>query len=81
MWIDVVSDLKAACRGASGGPPPTAGGMSRCLRRPPTDRRSHTLWLLARFPYSILYRVRADHIRVLAIAHQNRRPFYWRGRR
>ena len=38
-------------------------------------------WLLARFPYSVLYRVRADHIRVLAIAHQKRRPLYWRGRR
>lgn len=38
-------------------------------------------WLLSRFPYSILYRVRPDHIRVLAIAHQKRRPLYWRGRR
>lgn len=38
-------------------------------------------WLLSRFPYSILYRVRLDHIRVLAIAHQKRRPLYWRGRR
>lgn len=38
-------------------------------------------WLVARFPYSVLYRVRDDHIRILAIAHQKRRPFYWRGRR
>lgn len=38
-------------------------------------------WLLARFPYSILYRVLSDQIRVLAIAHQKRRPLYWRGRR
>ncbi|WP_438003790.1 hypothetical protein [Sorangium sp. So ce321] len=37
-------------------------------------------WLVRRFPYSVLYRVRDDHIRILAIAHQNRRPFYWRGR-
>jgi toxin ParE1/3/4 len=37
-------------------------------------------WLVRRFPYSILYRVRDDHIRILAIAHQKRRPFYWRGR-
>jgi toxin ParE1/3/4 len=38
-------------------------------------------WLVKRFPYSVLYRVRDDHIRILAIAHQKRRPFYWRGRR
>lgn len=37
--------------------------------------------LLSRFPYSILYRVCADHVRVLAVAHQKRRPLYWRGRR
>jgi plasmid stabilization system protein ParE len=29
------------------------------------------------FPYSILYRVRHAHIRILAIAHQHRQPFYW----
>lgn len=38
-------------------------------------------WLLSRFPYSILYRARPDHIRVLAVAHQKRQPLYWRGRR
>lgn len=38
-------------------------------------------WVVKRFPYSVLYRVRDDHIRILAIAHQKRRPFYWRERR
>jgi toxin ParE1/3/4 len=38
-------------------------------------------WVVRRFPYSILYRVRPDHIRILAIAHHKRRPLYWRGRR
>jgi toxin ParE1/3/4 len=37
--------------------------------------------MAARFPYSLFYSVREDHIRILAIAHQKRRPFYWRGRR
>lgn len=37
-------------------------------------------WLVPRFPYSIVYRVRNDHIRILAIAHQKRRPCYWRVR-
>ena len=38
-------------------------------------------WLVKRFPYSVLYRLHDDQIRVLAIAHQKRRPFYWQGRR
>ena len=35
---------------------------------------------LSRFPYSIFYRLRKDHLRILAVAHQSRRPFYWIGR-
>ena len=37
--------------------------------------------VLARFPYSILYSIHGDQIRILAVAHQKRRPFYWRGRK
>lgn len=37
--------------------------------------------LVRRFPYSVLYSVQTDTIRVLAIANQKRRPFYWRGRK
>jgi plasmid stabilization system protein ParE len=32
------------------------------------------------FPYSILYSVDGDEIVVLAIAHQSRKPGYWRDR-
>jgi plasmid stabilization system protein ParE len=35
---------------------------------------------LRRFPYSIVYYVRESEVRVLAIAHQRRRPGFWRGR-
>lgn len=35
--------------------------------------------VLLKFPYSILYSVKSE-IRVLAIAHHKRRPFYWHGR-
>ena len=42
----------------------------------PTVRRK----LLRRFPYSVLYSIRSEEIRILAIANQKRRPFYWRGR-
>ena len=37
--------------------------------------------LVAKFPYSLVYTARGDEIRVLAVAHHERRPFYWRGRR
>ncbi len=37
--------------------------------------------LLSRFPYALVYSVREDEIRVMAVAHLRRRPFYWRGRR
>lgn len=35
---------------------------------------------LRRFPYSIMYELRGDEIRVLAVAHQRRRPGFWKGR-
>jgi len=35
--------------------------------------------LVRRFPYSVMYSIRPEDIRILAIAHQKRRPFYWRG--
>lgn len=36
--------------------------------------------LLRRFPYSLLYTLRPGEIRILAVMHQSRRPFYWWGR-
>ncbi|MGK2915353.1 MAG: type II toxin-antitoxin system RelE/ParE family toxin [Porticoccaceae bacterium] len=33
--------------------------------------------LFNRFPYKMLYAVRADRIVVLAVAHQHRDPEYW----
>jgi toxin ParE1/3/4 len=35
---------------------------------------------LHRFPFSLVYRVQQDEIRVIAIAHHSRRPGYWTGR-
>jgi toxin ParE1/3/4 len=32
------------------------------------------------FPYHIVYRLREDLLQVLAMAHQRRRPGYWRER-
>ena len=33
-----------------------------------------------RFPYHVIYLVSADAVRVLAVAHDRRRPGYWRDR-
>jgi plasmid stabilization system protein ParE len=44
--------------------------------------RGHTRRMpLRRFPYSVIYEVRGEELRVLAVAHQSRRPGYWRGRK
>ena len=36
--------------------------------------------LLARFPYALVFLVREDEVRVLAVAHARRRPGYWLSR-
>lgn len=36
---------------------------------------------MGRFPYSIIYTLVAREIHVLAVAHQRRRPGYWRKRK
>ena len=36
---------------------------------------------LGDFPYTLIYRIDADTVRVLAFMHQSRRPYYWRRRR
>jgi plasmid stabilization system protein ParE len=35
---------------------------------------------LGKFPYSLVYRVQGEVITVIAVAHQSRKPGYWRGR-
>lgn len=37
--------------------------------------------LLQRFPFAVFYLVDNDFIRVVAIAHQHRKPGYWKSRR
>lgn len=36
---------------------------------------------LRRFPYSVVYVVAASEVRILAIAHQRRKPGFWKGRK
>jgi len=37
--------------------------------------------LLRRFPYALLYSIKSDHIRILAVMNLKRRPMYWVGRK
>ncbi len=36
--------------------------------------------LLHKFPYGLLYSIEKDHVFIIAVAHQHRRPDYWVGR-
>jgi plasmid stabilization system protein ParE len=36
--------------------------------------------VVRRFQYCVYYTIDDDRIRILAVGHQKRRPFYWRGR-
>jgi plasmid stabilization system protein ParE len=33
--------------------------------------------LLHKFPYKLLYSIESDHIFIIAVAHQHRKPDYW----
>lgn len=37
--------------------------------------------LIAGFPYQVIYRMSANELRIIAIAHFKRRPGFWRHRR
>jgi len=48
----------------------------------PQVRGSIRRFILPRFPYSLLYRtLETGRFRILAVAHQKRRPDYWVGRK
>lgn len=35
---------------------------------------------MKRFPYNIIYRINDESLRILAVAHQSRKPKYWQSR-
>ena len=37
-------------------------------------------YLMKHFPYSLVYTVSSEEIRILAVAHHSRRPGYWASR-
>jgi hypothetical protein len=46
---------------------------------PKMSRRSRRC-RMTRFPYGLVYQVKSNEIRILAVAHLRRRQYYWRGR-
>ena len=54
--------------------------IGRSPERWPITRHGERRFVLSKFPYSIVYRIRADDVFVTALAHQRRRPGYWRSR-
>ena len=55
---------------------PELGGRVTRIRVRGVARR----FPVRRFPYFVIYRERADDLEIVAVAHQNRRPGYWRSR-
>lgn len=47
----------------------------------PLTRKNIRKKTVNKFPYTLAYSVQPDEIRILAVAHQKRRLFYWRSRR
>jgi hypothetical protein len=58
----------------------TIGKISEFPDAAPIVRGQIRKKLIAKFPYAVIYSIHSDGIRILAVAHQKRRPFYWRGR-
>ena len=55
------------------------GVLERVRRLPESGRPwprdpGRRVFLLSRFPYAVVVRLKPDHLRVLAVAHQHRRP-------
>jgi toxin ParE1/3/4 len=57
--------------------------ISKVLEAPqrwPSLGSSYQHYVLRRYPYSVVYRVREDVVFIVAIAHHSRTPNYWHGR-
>ncbi|PPD33581.1 MAG: plasmid stabilization protein [Methylomonas sp.] len=46
----------------------------------PVFKGNFRRYILARFPFSVIYRQSADAIFVVAVMHHSRKPNYWRKR-
>lgn len=46
----------------------------------PEDEDAIRQHILRHFPYTVFYEIQGDVVTVLAVAHQRRKPGYWRNR-
>jgi plasmid stabilization system protein ParE len=46
----------------------------------PTGPRSTRRFVLERYPFTVFYRLRDGVVTIIAVAHQKKRPGYWRAR-
>jgi hypothetical protein len=58
--------------------------ISRIMQYPdawsPLSKKSRRC-LVSRFPFGVIYQFKARALRIIAIAHLNRRPGYWKERK
>jgi plasmid stabilization system protein ParE len=47
----------------------------------PRFERETQRYVLRKFPFGLIYRISGDTVQIIAVAHQKRRPGYWRSRR
>src|SRR5882762_2352614 len=56
------------------------GRIAEGPQRWPRYLRKTRFFRLRRFPYLVVYRIEADKIMVIALAHVRRKPGYWKRR-
>lgn len=54
--------------------------IAEAPKRWPAGEYSTRRFVLARFPFAVIYREKGTGVEVLAIAHGHRRPSYWKER-
>jgi plasmid stabilization system protein ParE len=59
----------------------SVGLLSRHPRLGAIWRHGKRRIVMRRFPYSVIYTIADDQIRIFAVAHHSRRPGYWRKRK
>jgi toxin ParE1/3/4 len=69
LGSDLLAEVESALDQISSNPEASQKIGSRVRRK-----------LLWRFPYTLIYAAYPERIRIVAFAHQKRRPFYWRKR-
>lgn len=71
--------------------PQTAAGFAQAVSRAvhsidesphrwPLYGKRYRYYMLKRYPYLIVYRVRPNDVKIIAVAHSRRKPGYWKRR-